>query len=336
MTNAARPSTRLNRNTKSPKIKVIQVSDIWDEVVQIVGNDQEDHVFKRLNDAVELLSIKGDWNPLIGYLDVCVSSKTVTLPREVETILSLNMAGTPAVARDSLFRFHLNGPGDCGPTIPYQWEDLHEACTFREIASPSRLVANCDLEADENCQLWVEGFDQNQNVIRTNIEGTWHNGYLCPVNRDNVVIPADVPIFSRITAVRKSQTKGPVRLTTIDISSNTGILIAVYQWDETVPKFRRIRLARQVCWIRIGFRKRSFKIQNQYDLIPLSNRQSILMALRSLKHYADNNFALGEACEATATRWLTERERTSNSPVIHPIEVHDFSPLVDSEDTWVD
>lgn len=301
---------------------MISVADIYDEAKRIVGNSNDKFLFTRITDAVELLANKGDWDPLLGTLDICTPSRVVTLPPEVEVILACNMVGRPAIARDEFFQFHLNGPGsigwgNIGPIIRWEWMDLSDACTYRELPAPRKLMAYCLDDADINAELWVFGLDEFQNAVRSQLpDGTWVEGWRVPVNKVYTAPSALAPTFSRITAVRKAATAGPIRLFTMD-----EVLLGVYQGNETLPKYRRIQLSRNVDWVRIRFRRRTFEIRTKYDLIPLHNKQSVLMMLRALKAYGDGNLPEAEGYEATAVRWLSEEQMTSNPPVAAPIQV---------------
>jgi hypothetical protein len=318
---------------------IVRVIDIWDEVRKIVGNASEKVLFKRITDAVEILCNKGDFDPLLGTLDIdtrCIG-RVITLPPEVETILALNQCGHPSVARDEFFQFHLNGPGsngwgywggsEYGPEIRYEWLDLNDFCTYRDLECPESLIAYCLEASDINCEFWVFGFDQFGDVIRSQDEdGKWRDGYKVPVFQNLTAQPVNPPIFSRITRIEKSFTAGPIRLATIG-----GTLLGVYQGNEKVPAFRRIKLGREVPWIRIRYRRRTWNVESKYDLIPVANAQAVLMMLRALRAYDASDLANGEAFEATAVRWLTEEQFTSNPPVASPIQVIGAAPL---QDPW--
>lgn len=305
---------------------MIRVLDIWDEAKKIVGNGSDTFLFRRLTDAVELLSNKGDFDPLLGTLDICTASRVVTLPPEVETILGCNMMGHPAIARDELFQFHINGPGSCGPVIRWEWTDLSDACTYRELPCPSKLMAYCVAPDDVNAEVWIYGLDQNQNTVRTQMpDGTWRDGWKIPVFQYITALPASAPTFSRITGVQKEPTAGPVRL-----STTGNVLLGVYQANETTPKYRRIQLSRNTEWVRIRFRRRTFNVASKYDLIPVASTQAMIMMLRALKAYdTPGGLAEAEGFEATAVRWLTEKQFVSNPPVVHPIQVVTASPLLE-------
>lgn len=314
---------------------MVRVSTIWDEVKKIVGNSNDAFLYRRITDAIELLANKGDFDPYLGYLDICVRSQVVTLPPEVETIIGLNMCGRPALARDQFFRFHLNGPGDLHHRVHSRlsWMDLGDACTYREIECPAKLIAFCELPEDESTELWVEGYDEKGNIIRTKEGDTWLNGYRVPVFSGTQDLPDGAPMFSRITRVRLSEHAGPIRLSSIDGSSSTGTLLGIYQWNEVEPRYRRIKISECVSLISIGFRKSSYEIKSKNDLIPLHNAQAIIMAVRALKKYDEpGGMAEAEMCEATATRWLTEEQYTRNPQVAHPIQVLDENPISDPRD----
>lgn len=309
---------------------MILVDEIYDEAKSIVGAASDAVLFRRLTDAVELLANKGEWDPMLACLDICVSCKLVTLPPEVETPLGVNILGNPAVARDLLFEFHLNGPGECGPTVGWQWTDLKDAPVYRELICPAKLIGFATEAADENAELWVGGFDVKGNVIRTEVNGEWKEGWPVPVHRVFQALPSSAPTFSRITWVRKARTKGPIRLSTLDDDGQdrTGMLLGVYQANETIPQYRRIQLSQDADYVRIVFRRRTAAINSRYDFIPLHNRQAVLMMLRALKSYANpGEFAQAEAFEATALRWLNEEQFTRTPPVVQPIQVHDGAPL---------
>lgn len=326
---------------------MLTVADVWLDAKKVLGLCDESTIYRRLTDAVELLANKSDWDPLKGFVDICTSGDIVTLPREVETIVALNMEGRPALGRSQLYNFHLNGPGDeTGDTL--SWQDLGEAPTYRELVCPAKLVAIPTLEIDgylaphtappppvpgrEGAELWVYGYDESYNAVRTEIDGVLYDGYRVPVIFGTPVPPIDAPTFARITRVRKSITNGSIRLSSIDAALGTGTLVGVFEWDETDPIYRRIRLDRACEWVRIAYRKRTFALGNQLDRIPLHNRAALVMALRALKLYDDLDFERAMAAEATAVRWLEEEQRTRSVHTSDPIQV--TGPTLVDKNDW--
>jgi len=316
-----------------------RVIHIYEEAKKIVGNNHDHFIFRRITDATEILCQKGDFDPLLGTLDICATSRIITLPPEVDTILAANMCGHPAIGRDEFFQFHLNGPGstgwgywggsEYGPEIRYEWLDLNNACTYRELSCAESLIAYCIEPGDVNCEFWVYGFDQNENRIRTQLlDGKWRDGWKVPVFQNVAAQPLTFPVFSRITAVQKQITGGPIRLSTIG-----GTLLGVYQGNETLPLYRRIQLGRHVPWIRIRYRRKTWEVTSKYDILPVNSPQAVLMMLRALKRYDEpGGLADAEGFEATAVRWMTEKQFSTNPPTAAPIQVLNSAPLLDSYD----
>lgn len=305
---------------------MLQVSDIWDDAVKTFGACKPTFLYDKISQGVELLANKGEFDPTFGTLDLCLASQVVALPPEVETIIACNICGQPSVARDQLFSFHYNGPGTCGPRLQWEWSDLGDTPLYRELECPSKIIAiAADAEDINTATVRIYGFDDLQNKLTTIAEdGTVTDGILVPVLGGFQAISATAPFVARITRVEKSLSRGPIRLCTLDNSATTGALLAIYQWDETQPMFRRIKLSSPASAVRIAFRRRVFKVRAQTDVLPVNNKSAMVMILVALKKYLDENFELGEAAESTAVRWMKEEQFTSNPPVVHPITVVDI------------
>lgn len=303
---------------------MILVSDIWDDAKDIFGTCDETSLYRGITDAVEMLANKGDWSPLMATLDICSQGQCISLPSEVDTPLAITLDGVPALARDELYRFHLNGPGEQCGYVGWAWETSGVFPTMRDLVNPTRIVAILERAADNNAELWVYGFDRYGNPIRTETSpGVFVDGYQVPTVYGWPTIDATAPEFMRITGVRKAVTQGRIRLATVNWSEVTGegILLGDYLPNETVPAYRRIRLSRETDWARVFFRRRTFKLRTQTDFIPLHNRMAIVLAMRAVKAYR-NTASLSEAMtlEATAVRMLGEREDTFIPPGASPIQ----------------
>jgi len=311
------------------------VEDIWDEALTIFGSCAEKKLLRRITDSVELLANKGEIDALVGMVDLCVDGKCVTLPREVETVLAVNMGGRPALGRDELFSFHLNGPGDFGTPCTYTWENVGNFPTYRDIRCPTKLVAFLDRPEDSGKALRVYGFDEQNRPLRTEANGEWTDGYLVPTIYGYAIPEAGAPTISRITWIDKALMVGNVRLSSFDNSSSSGTLLGVFEPDEVRPQYRRIKLHRGCEWVRLCYRRRSLELRSRADRILLHSRPALLLAMRALKKYEE--FQLGEAVgfEAQATRLLTERESVLTSPTANPIQVNDRNSGR-SDDGWVD
>lgn len=306
----------------------ILVSDIKDAAQEILGICDLKLIFRRLTDAVEVLSNSGDFDPLMGFVDICVLGDIVTLPREVYTPLAVNIGGNPTVGRDMFYRFHLNGLGDCRTPCDWQWEDKNLVPTYRDLTTPDKLTAEVRHEEDAGKEIRVFGYDDAGVLIRQKEAGVWKDGYRVPTIFGYSLPDSSAPIFSRITRVRKEESTGPIRLFT-----STGTLLGVFDWDETNPQYRRIKLNRCADWVRIAYRKRVFEVKSLDDIIPIPSRIATLFMLRALKAYDDGDLARGAGWEATARRFVTEAQWSISPPTHSPIQVNDKVWMTDSSDT---
>jgi len=302
---------------------MLVVSDIWDEARVIFGHCNERKLYRWITDAVELLANKGEIDPLVGFVDLCVDGSTVTLPREVETVLGVNIGGRPSLGRDQLFSFHLNGPGDFKTSCDFTWQDAGNFPTYRDLQCPGKLIAFLDSEEDEGVELWVFGYDDQNRPLRSQVNGVWRDGYQVPTIFGYAVPDSSAPTISRIVEIRKGLSVANIRLSTFDNSSFTGTLIGVFEPDEVHPSYRRIVLNRTSSWVRLAYRKRTLELRTQNDRILLHSRPALMLAMRALAKYAEADLANAIAFEAQATRLLTEKESVSTTPVGNPIQVDD-------------
>lgn len=311
---------------------MLQVTDIYDEAKEMVGFCDDTKLFRWVTDAVELVANKDDFDGWIGYVDLCVDGTCVTLPREVQVPLAVNIGGTPTLGRNQLFSFHLNGPGDCREPVPYSFQDKGWYATYRDIAIPSKLVAFVDKPEDANSELRVYGYDKNGHVIRQKVGGQYQDGWLIPTIYGYSIPDSEMPEFARITRVRKASTAGMVRLSTLDSSGTSGIVIGIYEPDEVEPWYRRIKLGKKTTWIRLAYRKSNPTILSKYDRIPLRSRMAVLLAIKALKAYREEDLASAHAFELDALRLETEANERVESPHASPVQVVDLNNLQDKCD----
>lgn len=303
------------------------VSDIWDDAKVVFGHCKEDRLFRQISDAIQLLANKGEVDPLVGYVDLCVTANCITLPREVETVLALNIGGHPALGHDELFSFHLNGPGDFNCSCGYSWYNTGTFPTYRDLPCPARLIAFLDSEEDEGKQIRVFGFDDQNRPLRTQVGGEWIDGLLVPTIFGYALPSSSDPRVSRITSIVKDRTVANVRLSSFDGSTSSGTLLGIYEPDETKPSYRRIKISSGCGWVRLLYRKRTAEVRSIYDRILLHSRLSLILAMKAVQKYSESDLGTAMQFEAQATRILTERESVLTSPIGNPIQVIDMNGL---------
>lgn len=329
---------------------MFRVDDIYDEAKKIIGVCDDVKLFRWLGDSVTLIANKGDFEGWKGYLDICTRGCSCTegstcnnpagcgrrclaLPREVETVLGVNIGGQPILGRGELFSFHLNGPGDCRTICEWAWNDQGKNhCTYRDIIHPSKLVAHLQSEADNGKKLIAYGYDINGNVLRREENGQVLDGYSVPTIYGVALPDVDAPLIARITGLYKERSVGSMRLGTIDDTGATGQTLSILEPDETLPQYRRIMLNRNCNWVRIAYRKTSPIFYSRFDHIPLKSRVAFLLAVQARKMYADLQIAEAHSFEADAARLEIEAQMTMEAPLLNPIQVVDMSNPRDKYD----
>lgn len=329
---------------------MFRVDDVYDESKNIIGQCDDTLLFRWMGDVVTIIANKADFEGWKGFLDICTvgcscqntgtcnspagcGRRLVSLPREVETVIGVNIGGQPALGRHQLFQFHLNGPGTCRTVCEWTWTDEGKNHpTYRDLVTPAMLVAFLQTPEDNGKQIIVYGYDDQNQVLRRKVNGQWLNGILIPTVFGVAVPAAGQSLVSRITGLYKDPTAGSVRISTADNSGTTGVLISILEPDETVPEYRRILLNRSCNWVRIAYLKTNPIFNSRFDHIPLKSRIGFLRGMQARKHYKDNEIDLAHAAEADAARLELEAQLKTEPPVYFPPQVLDMSSPKDRFD----
>jgi hypothetical protein len=306
---------------------MFRVDDVYDECKKIVGSCDDTLLFRWMGDVVTIIANKADFEGFKGFLDICTGSSCgtcITLPREVETVLGVNICGQPALGFDQLFNFHLNGPGDRNRSCEWSWQDQggwHS--TYRDLVTPAKLVAYLQTAEDNGKQVIVYGYDTNGNVLRRQVSGEWLNGYQVPTVYGIALPDSQAPTIARITGVFKEATAGSIRLSTIDNGGGAGTLLGVYEPDEKTPQYRRIKINRKASWVRVAYMKSNPTFSSRYDHIPLRSRVGFILGMQARKHYKDLQIADAHAFEADAARLELEAQSKMEPPTHMPPQIID-------------
>lgn len=184
------------------------VSEILPDVRETIGRCSDELALRRLSEAVQLLSQKGNWELLVGYIDICsgADGKTITLPSEIETPLAVNVGGQPQIFRNRWYEFHFNGAGSFKETH-WNWDDKGFSPVVMDVIHPSTVIGIAELKVDESIFLRVYGRDQYGRTIRSqDPDGTWHDGFNVPLNLQTdfpagIIQPNTERLFRRIWSV---------------------------------------------------------------------------------------------------------------------------------------
>ncbi len=283
---------------------------------EVLGSCQDSYVFDRLTDAQKLISNMGIMDPAIGVMTLCVQDGCVTLPDDVDTVLSVNQGGFPTLMRDEWFRYHVNGPGDeCWQ--PWNYTDfLGRVCTYKDPSAAVALIAQVESPKDSGKELRVFGWDENNTRIYTpNANGDMQDGFLVPTVYGFSQPNPEAPLVVRIDRIQKAVTSGFVRLIAVNLDGTPNTQIGYYRPEETNPSYARIRVADRN-WIKIKYRRRSFDIRSESDWVNVDNREALVLAVKAVQARRRNALQLASQLEAEASRILTSEVEAHETPAM--------------------
>lgn len=309
---------------------MLLVSDVYSEVQRVMGDCDDASVFNRISDATEVLCNKTDIDPLIGWVDIVTTGgKAITLPREVDTVLALNISGVPSFPRNRWAEFHLNGLGsDASDQGRFFWDDKGDYPLFKDPEEPVQFTALAAHAGDvAEGEIWVHGYDFNDRKVTSEVDGAVVDGWKVPLSGSLEGPAPDAPVFKRVTGVRKKPSLGYVSLygTT---SGGDVALYGDYEPSETLPQYRRILLSTSACWARIQYRRKVFRVTSQTDRIPLHSRMALMLMCKALQKYDNDKIEEGDLYERKAVALLVEKQLASNPPSSPSIQISETTTLV--------
>ena len=184
------------------------VSQIIDEILEILGTTDKPTAFRKLTQAVQVLMQSGHYFHTNAEVDVCSGwdGQTITLPRGIEVPLAVNVDGSPMYFRGRLFQYNINKGGMYNP-VGWAWDDRGMVATQMDIRQPSQLVAVAEHEADAGKVIRVIGTDGNNRELRAQLsDGTTVDGMLVTVRAQSdfpygTIQPDGVTITTRSVVV---------------------------------------------------------------------------------------------------------------------------------------
>jgi len=160
------------------------VSEIYDELVEILATADRSKVFRKLTQALQVLMESGHYFHTNKEVDACTGwdGQTVTLPRGVEVPLAVNVDGSPTYFRGRLFQYSVNKGGMYAP-VSWAWDDRGFVSTAMDIRQPSQLVAVAEHASDASLTIRVIGTDGQNRPLRTQTpDGVGVDGAFIPIH----------------------------------------------------------------------------------------------------------------------------------------------------------
>lgn len=271
----------------------MQVKDIIEELKEGTGRCALAETLLRTTRACELLANEGLFDAQIGYVNILVGNDYhVALPRDVKTILKLNINGQPTFTRSRLFEFTLNTEGSVdGEEIGYSHSDRGYTCIQDETHLPGRMSYLCSNSDDAGKGITVEGTDEAGRVISERVLAA--------------LVPAQgSKIFYSVTQVVRDATTADCMLLC------EGETIGQYYATETHPSYRVIKLSKKAVTVRIMYRRHVFKLASLDDVVPVNSALAIIHATKAVRYYAADEYENAEKAIALAVS-LAKKEQES-------------------------
>jgi hypothetical protein len=271
-------------------------------VGRVLGTCDPSYTYDVLTRAVELLANKPTktnvvWDPLITYVDLPVVDKYyVCLPPHILKPIKVNLNKQPAFTRNQFFEFSMNGPGSTDPEAGWSWQDRGWKALQKPWPSGGApYILMSDQSADLNTVVKLHVINQDQSV-------SWVDAFIGQ--------PYETKIWGILEA-SKPDTQG-----TVSVYANHFVLDSalVAQWDPGVhyPQFEWIKLSQAGVACKMLARRRTYKLSQTTDVIPLSNRQAVITACVAIKAYDTLNWDDGATAEQNALRFLDEDQGARN------------------------
>ncbi len=278
------------------------VRNLIAQASKVTGYCSNEELFELLSHAVESLSNEGNFDPMLGYLDIRVlKGKVVTLPRDVEVPLKINIFDQPTFSRSQLYEFTLNGIGsDTSKLTGYQWMDRAEVPISGEISSlGTRLKATAFDGKDTGKKITFYGTDVDHRELQETLV------------LNNAVSPQTSAKFRLVTRVYKEATVGRVK-----VLDEWGDLLSDYYPDETEPLYRQIVLSKPAAQVRMRYRRKTKRITGLDDWIPLHSDMAVILELRSMKKLSEgegDEIAVAEGLHQKALDLIQKEQASRNA-----------------------
>lgn len=307
---------------------MIVVSDIFTDIQAVLGTCDQAQTYNKINEAQEELSNLANWDPLTVSLDICTQGCEITLPDDIEVPLAINVGGRPSDFRNKWFQYHMNGPGSecCSGACSFSWMDEGNFPTFRDPIQASTIAVYPEMEEAVGANLRVYGYDENGKWIMTaDSNGVLQDGFDVPIIYGLGAGLTTDQLVKRITRISKPVTNGFIQIVALDPgSSSGGTLLGLIRPNFTEPQFRRIKVSGSgtqfltsssttcTTWVRMRARKKTFKVTQMSDVIPLHSVTALKMMCMAIKKY-EADLLEEYAKYFTAAREALMREQKTRS-----------------------
>ncbi len=272
------------------------VRDIYEDARSVLNYGDQDLIFDRVTDAVETLANKGNFDILLGYLNISTDEPTgtlVTLPLDVETPLRVNIDHNPTFTRGRVYEFSLNGPGEETERTDWAWEDKGTVPVMEQPLTPEPLVTVSNTA--DNGKNFTVYYRNEANEAKT----------FTLVLSPTPIIPENVVKVERII-------KDPTQFS-VQLQTQSGQVLGTYGPAITEPQLRQIRLSKAGSTAYIMFRRNRYKVVSLDDFIPIRSKMGLMYMLKAHQAYREDRFQDGQGFEQQAVTLAKEEQEQRHS-----------------------
>jgi len=246
------------------------------------------------NESVQRLMVRGSWWNTVAKLSVCVRCQGVTWPREVDTVLAVNICGRQTPVSDYWWEYlPMNGADyrcaqtRCGNLVVQHDGEVPVQAQLR-CGAERYIRAFPAFQADVGKTVTLFGIDSNgQEVFTKRADGTWLPGVVLVLAVPFVGTPMQ---FRKVTRVLKEATMGVVRLYAYDAVNDVMEDMAIYAPSVRTPSFLHSTITRCLRGSCNGLtsvtalvRMRFTPVEIDDDLVQIDDLSAIKFAMLSIR-----------------------------------------------------
>jgi hypothetical protein len=280
-----------------------------------------------LNKVSARLINDGKWkgNVVPGVFDS--STGYITLPYEVQSILSVHVNGCPEVVFNEFFEYVSVGPGELRSDLHNQGllVDMGDGWPCqRDIETANYLKFILNAPADAGKTVRIFGTSGEAGSLGEDLYDSTTGVRGMPVTLAYPSVTTNFKV-QKITGLQFQS--GRVGLTGLYVvTSGDDYFLSRYYPFETNPTYKRYKTQTTTQRIGLKFRRRWVQMTAETDWVYPGNLAALQLGLQALKH--EETGYLEEAMNewAAAVKWLNDELRANHGSAIFPINWAPFGP----------
>lgn len=303
----------------------------------------------RLNEATRRLLVKASWPMTERWMRVLTANRTFPLPREVEKIICATICGTPTHVWGSNYEFLDGGPGDLSMYTSYgdgkdlidmgdgypTMFDVQSVLQADESTADSTdditrtdgyyLMAFSTSIKDQALELTIRGLNvMNHDILTGATEGEsmkiniWKGEVEGEILGPMTGLRMSANTYRDIKQVYKPVTTGYISLYAVVPASNYMYFLAKYHPAETLPCYRRYRIANTLtndhANIYARVKLRYVPVSQDKDILLIQNLDALKLMVMAITKENAGDLTGALAYETQAVRLLNEQMANYQAP----------------------